>query len=259
MSQIYLTLPSNSSGSYFPNNTLTNFKTHLQKPLRLEHGEWEVGLSEIQYPRSWMTLRSLEETQIDILERKHWDPHKEDWDQDLTMTVYLHRGYYAGAADLVTELNKKLSGKATFQWIQEKRQVMAANAKGFVVRLSDTVTKLLGLPWRTFYTCHRTAGEPLVNIKRDLESLFVYCDLVEHQIVGDTMVPLLRIVPVRGKMGDYVTKTYENVHYVPASGGHVQTVEIDIRDDSGRPIPFESGRVIVVLHLRKVSQPYLHV
>ena len=48
-SQFYLTLPSNSSMEYFPANTLTNFKTKLAQPLELI-GEWEVALSEFQYP-----------------------------------------------------------------------------------------------------------------------------------------------------------------------------------------------------------------
>ena len=43
----------------FPANTLTNFKTKLAQPLELI-GEWEVALSEFQYPRSWYTLRNLD-------------------------------------------------------------------------------------------------------------------------------------------------------------------------------------------------------
>ena len=58
-SQFYLTLPSNSSMEYFPANTLTNFKTKLAQPLELI-GEWEVALSEFQYPRSWYNLRNLD-------------------------------------------------------------------------------------------------------------------------------------------------------------------------------------------------------
>lgn len=37
-------------------------------------------------------------------------------------------------------------------------------------------------------------------------------------MVGDTLVPLLRIVPIRGHDGDTVTKTYENINYQPVEG-----------------------------------------
>ncbi|KAJ8034802.1 hypothetical protein HOLleu_21801 [Holothuria leucospilota] len=48
----YVTLPSNSSFQYFPENTLASFKTQLAEPIVL-NGSWEVSLCEIQYPFNW--------------------------------------------------------------------------------------------------------------------------------------------------------------------------------------------------------------
>src|SRR5206468_10454899 len=55
MTQFYLTLPSNSSQQFFPDNTLTEFTTKLPSTIELT-GEWEVGLAEIMFPRSWYTI-----------------------------------------------------------------------------------------------------------------------------------------------------------------------------------------------------------
>jgi hypothetical protein len=44
----YVTLPSNSSFEYYPENTLNNYATKLHPTLRLE-GNYEVGLVEISY------------------------------------------------------------------------------------------------------------------------------------------------------------------------------------------------------------------
>ena len=52
----YITLPSNSSLEYFPNNTLNNFTTKLHSALRLD-GEYEVGLVELSYPQNWKYRR----------------------------------------------------------------------------------------------------------------------------------------------------------------------------------------------------------
>ena len=35
-------------------------------------------------------------------------------------------------------------------------------------------------------------------------ALYVYSDLVRHQLVGPSLVPLLRIVPTTGKLGDNI-------------------------------------------------------
>ena len=51
MTNFYMTLPSNSSMNYYPENTVTKYKTHLAQPVSLE-GDWEVGLFEFEYHRT---------------------------------------------------------------------------------------------------------------------------------------------------------------------------------------------------------------
>jgi hypothetical protein len=55
----YLTLPSNSSMNYCANNTLTHYTTKFPKITNLD-GTWEIGLAEIQYPRSWYSIKNNE-------------------------------------------------------------------------------------------------------------------------------------------------------------------------------------------------------
>ena len=52
----YLTLPSNNSMDYFPDNTLTHFTTRLPQMKDLDRS-WEIGLAEIQYPYSWYNIK----------------------------------------------------------------------------------------------------------------------------------------------------------------------------------------------------------
>ena len=55
-SEFYVTLPSNSSLQYFPDNKTLNFVTKLSRTLQPE-GECEVGLAEIDYPHTWYNIR----------------------------------------------------------------------------------------------------------------------------------------------------------------------------------------------------------
>ncbi len=41
----------------------------------------------------------------------------------------------------------------------------------------------------------------IVDLRRGLDSLYVYSSIVEPRIVGDKIAPLLRIVPITGKHG----------------------------------------------------------
>ena len=54
-SEFYVTLPSNSSMEYFPDNKTSNFVTKLSRTLQSD-GEWEVGLAEIDYPHTWYNI-----------------------------------------------------------------------------------------------------------------------------------------------------------------------------------------------------------
>ena len=49
MNRFHLTLPSNSSMSCYPNNTVAQFVTKLPQAIELD-GDWEVALTEISFP-----------------------------------------------------------------------------------------------------------------------------------------------------------------------------------------------------------------
>ena len=55
----------------------------------------------------------------------------------------------------------------------------------------------------------------VVDLRRGFESLYVYSSMVEPRVVGDKIVPLLRIVPITGQHGEMVTTSFEHVHIYP--------------------------------------------
>ena len=40
----------------YPDNTVSQFKVNMREPLEL-NDEWEVGLSELQYPLAWDNIQ----------------------------------------------------------------------------------------------------------------------------------------------------------------------------------------------------------
>ena len=69
-SAFYVTLPSNSTMQYFPDNKISNFVTKLSRTLQLD-GEWEVGLAEIDYPYTWHNIRE-EKNSVEIYIPDKW-------------------------------------------------------------------------------------------------------------------------------------------------------------------------------------------
>lgn len=122
-----------------------------------------------------------------------------------------------------------------------------------VARLKQAVDgRLALLSSESFY---QTASR-VCDLRRGFYSLFVYCDIAEHSVVGESRVPLLRVVNAEGKEGSMVNRIFQTVQYVPVQRKQFDTIEIDIRDDAGRPVPFQRGRVIATLHFRAKKPAY---
>ena len=81
-------------------------------------------------------------------------------------------------------------------------------------------------------------------------SLFVYCNVVRPQIVGNTLAPILRAVSIRGRYGEVINELYDNPHYVPVLKKEFDNIEINISDDMGHLVNFNYGKVFVKLHFR---------
>ena len=101
MAHFYLTLPSNSSMLYYPNNTLTHYTTRLANAISLT-GEWEVGLVEIQYQHSWSNLEKMEGRFTYSQDGKYVEDKPRGY---MTKTLRLSPGYYETPTVLVESIN----------------------------------------------------------------------------------------------------------------------------------------------------------
>ena len=100
--------------------------------------------------------------------------------------------------------------------------------------------------------------EPFTLARGIPDKLFVYCDICEPYITGDVQTPLLRIVPVEAHGRDYEfgtnqVKHFSPLHYIPVRQTNFRTIEIDIIDEVGKKIPFESGTLTVTLHFKRID------
>ena len=96
------------------------------------------------------------------------------------------------------------------------------------------------------------AKHPRPRQLNNINALYVYCDCIDYQFVGDTFAPLFRVVAVTNdlKYGDYVNVIFDAPHYIPVSRNSINTIEVDLRSDIGEPIKFNNGKTLVKLHFR---------
>ena len=83
--------------------------------------------------------------------------------------------------------------------------------------------------------------------------MYIYCDVLEPRVIVDTMALLLRVAPISGEHGEMITRTSQNVHYIPIQKKMFQELELNMRTDTGQLIPFKRGKVTITPQFRKRS------
>ena len=141
----------------------------------------------------------------------------------------------------------------TFSFNPRAHKVKVTLAANHYIALYGQMAKILGFGGGGDVKILKSKESPYVAELHSTTSIYVYCNTVQPQLVGNTMVPLLRTIPVSGNSGDVITKTFTNIQYVPVQTKSFEDIEILLRTDTGDPVPFERGKVIATLYFRKQS------
>ena len=94
-----------------------------------------------------------------------------------------------------------------------------------------------------------------VDLEAGFHAMYLYTDIIEPQLVGDSKVSLLKVVKCSGEFMDNVSVNFPNLQYVPVNVKSFETVVIDIKDDTWEKVPFELRKVIVTLHFKQRRSP----
>ena len=258
----YVTVSSNSSGDFFPNNTLTRFSNKCPQAIVLDEGSvWRVGLVEIQLPTNWLLLN----------------------EEDLRMVVYTNEAPpqelqialdgEINNSNIVKDITKtfaRLSSnvlKSGLSFIyQNKRNLINITLKKFYkLEISRALLAVLGIleqddnvriqGERVFLggVSHTVSYQGYVNTQRSYNTLWVYSNLCSYRMVGESHVPLLRVIPIKQNNmvgNELLHESYTSPHYLQVSQNFFQTIDIYISDSRGKPIPFRPGHVIATLHFK---------
>ncbi len=272
--EFFLTLPSNTK---VEGNTTSDFRVPLAYPIELQ-GQWSVGLAEIHYPATYNTVQNctIEITTVDT---------------DGPESVSIPDGHYATPGELVEVLNYAMFqyGTRRTNLMDERLQKMLewkhiSSAEYSMAKMSietwktaihfqymDVVKKMnisfnpdrikgikvdrrlqhiLGLKDAQLSNQETLAKYP-PDLRAGMTSLYIYCDIIAPQLVGDTRTNLLRVVPLRGLPGEVIDIDYPNIHYGDLLVTKFSSVHITIKGVDGETMAFSYGKCLIKLHFRK--------
>jgi hypothetical protein len=245
---------------HYPENSLTSYSVQFTDDIIFSPGQWEVGLIEMQFEKSWY---NLQKGRIKLSENSLL-PKNFTFD-------------YANANELCRAINRDLKTAYDNETPNVEFDVSSITGKvlitfkthGLKLDIDKALADMLGYvricrggrDLLREYSLYDFKREALLTINADLfpnmfpvKSIYVYSDIVENTRVGDVEAPLLRIIPVNNKKHwttQYVE--YQNIQYIPVSKKRIRHISIYLRSDTGEIIPFTTGRTIVTLDFRRVK------
>lgn len=239
-----VTLTSNVRIGGSDTNTNAHFITKLAKTLKLHSSQWEVGLLDIQYPASW---RNVEDGYVVVTNTKDGVKRK----------CEIRSGRYASMGELLSEINRilinyDLEKVVSFYYDSLRNETfLMLREQEHSVMMSRDVAWVLGFEPDVEYAAEINRSQNPPDINAGFTSLYVYSSVVSPRHVGDSLVPLLRTVPItESERNSTVFFEFSNVQYSPVSNTSTDLIEVDIRRDDGERVSFRSGKVVLTVRFR---------
>jgi len=252
---------------------MTEFITKLASTIELVN-EWEVGLAEIMFPRSWYTV-PMKGLKMEVDCATWFD--NEERIRYPSIKIFIKGGYYNSMDELTQEMNQATirafaytqqypEGPVSppkFEYDHTAKRIYVTLLAGMSIEFPSELEAILGLSpsqnpiFNESDDIARIGGYYSCDLQAGIHALYIYCDLLQFTHVGNIKAPLLRVVDSGGETGDVVTRYYERPRYIPLQKKNFDSIQIVIRDDLGEKIQFENGKVLLTLHFRRAYNKYL--
>lgn len=245
------------------------------------NGDWNVALAEIHYPYSFFNVQEgqnkikikkliVTEKFIErVKQAKKITPKELEKDfKQHSVTCMIKPGFYASIKMLISAVNDAIL-EATkngnfFLFNADSQRVLAAPSvvkEGNMLIMSILLSERLSL--QLGYTPNEEISENNCEARHVANSsigvpdkMLIYCDIIEPQIIGDKCSKVLRtcnITPDGAEpyFGYPCSRDFIRLQYIPLQKRHFESISIDIRDITGKLLPFQYGTSSVKLHFKQ--------
>lgn len=280
MKNFYMTLLSNSSMDYYPENRTSSFTVQLPRYMYLD-GHWEVALTEIQYPYTFSNVADDQaEFQLETIEITPefivWYELNQDSGTNppfpaILSTQAIVPGFYTDIKDVIETLNTTIAATTGQQTFFEYSTLAHRTATSNDVievgrkwinscKLSPRLGLQLGYPPDTIIQGWPLYAPHVSNVAGIIpDKMLIYCDILEPQLFGDSWARVLRMINTDSGnnlpyFGQPCSMNFNQPQYTPIQQKHFESVKIDIRDIAGELMAFQYGTLSVKLHFRNSKQ-----
>jgi hypothetical protein len=244
---LYLYLPSSVVSVSEVANTISHYTTPLRAPISLAPGiDYEAALVKLIYP---VTVQNC------------YDGYMEFYSYTFKRNVLtsVAAGFYLRPRDLLPAINKvlladkkyyKVSINLTSRKFVINCEVPPNSEEQPYIKFSDNLQVLTGLP-RYITDRGYTISKDSFDMTGGIQNIYCYCDLLKNVNIGDALAPIAAVVSYSPTSEAQAVYEATNPIYVPLKQTEFSEVTIELRTKTGAYVPFTSGEVMCIIHIRQ--------
>lgn len=282
-----IVLPSDGSSEYYPNNTISKYTIKLPEEQNFSNN-YEVALLEFIYPNS---VRNITDQSFFQLRAKGYNKDFSFFKHTLDSGLYNEKQLLDHISNKVVNLDitkiksyceaklkevfsskniiitkiefptitkDSITGKVNIncgQILFSKDNV--SNKLEIHFAFDDALFKILGYTGKNLSCDKMKTASNVIDILGQVHIIYIYSDVVSPIIVGNKRVNLLQMFTLDHpnktslEIGSLNRITFQSPMYVPLSRKTFDTISIEVRDDFGDLIQFETGKCLATLHFRE--------
>ena len=261
---------SNSSMDVYPNNTASHFTVNMRQQLELDD-QWEVGLSELQFPCAWDNVRRGSNKFL-----VRWRFQDKSMDKRLfIIPKVVPTGYYPDTESLLVKIKELIMKHAVgilkgvvLEYDIVSRRITIKTKDVTLTRASDgrdykvnasiklkgDIARLLGFADDELIPSNMEKISPYIaSPSGGFHQMYVYSDLIQPQPHPDGNVPVLRVIAVEHDRQEkkYTSIEFTQPYFMALSKSHITGIEFKVADATGNPVGFSHGNTVVTLLFRR--------
>lgn len=229
---------------------------------------WEyLGLNHGQIGKTIKSTFKIINPQSNIIQNQDLSIVLQEFDRDQTVSVQvtvfddpkkftIEDGCYFDPNDFLKKFNEH-DNQTTFMnhvslRVAPNKIVYLRCDLNYEIRFGTVLGNLLGFDSGRWLK-GTIPSRKLFTLDNGINALFIYCSIVQFQMVGDHSVPLLREVVPRNKSEknsstDSNYYTFERAHYLNLNSTQFNEIEVQVASQDGRDIEFIPGITLLKLH-----------
>ena len=142
-----------------------------------------------------------------------------------------------------------MTGKVSFEWKKGTLRFLSFD-KYFFDQLG-MITQQVEMSSKPLYFSHSGVTGNRRAWLDDVQTVYIYSDVIDYQIVGNSKAMLMGVFPIKGKHGEQQSWQFNPFQYIDIPSSTIPSITMRICTPTGEDVNFMSGDTLCRLHFRR--------